>query len=208
RRQIELRPGRDAVLSLGSEFSLWSALLLSWVITLRKDRPTVALRTDVDTPDRLLDRVQSGSLDIAILYTPRKRPGIEISLVIEEDLIAVTSSSETQDLSTEDYVFVDWGPDFSAQHDAAFPALRDASLCVGLGPLALRYILSAGGTGYFRTRAVQRYLDSGQLHRVPATPTFSYSAYAACSTQADTVLIQWARDALVKAAGALQDPWI
>jgi DNA-binding transcriptional LysR family regulator len=208
RREVALRPGREAVLSLGGEFSLWSALLLSWVIKLRKDRPAVALRTDVDTPDRLLDRVQNGSLDIAILYTPRSRPGVEMARVIEEDLIAVTSSHESPRVASDDYVFVDWGPDFTAQHDAAFPALKDASLCVGLGPLALRYILAVGGTGYFRTRAVQRFLDTGQLQRVEAMPTFSYAAYAAFSTQADAELIDWARDALAGAASTLSDPWV
>ena len=82
-------------------------------------------------------------------------------------------------------MFVGWGPDFAAQHELAFPGLKDAGLTVGLGPLALRYLLVVGGTGYFRTRAVRPYLKSGKLKRVPATPTFSYSAYAAYSTQPD-----------------------
>jgi DNA-binding transcriptional LysR family regulator len=175
---------------------------------LRQSRPTIALRTDVDIPDRLLDRVQNGSLDIAILYTPKARPFVEIVRVVEEDLIAVTSSPVAVDLATDDYVFVDWGPDFTAQHDAEFPGLKDASLRVGLGPLALRYILAVGGAGYFRTRAVQRYLESGQLHRVPSTPTFSYSAYAAYSTRADHELVSWAREALGNAASTLSDPWL
>lgn len=208
RQQVALRPGRESVLSLGGEFSLWSALLLNWMVTLRRSRPTVALRTEVDMADRLLDRVQNGSLDIAILYTPQPRPGVKSSMVIEEDLIAVSSSPKTRQIGSDDYVFVDWGPDFTAQHDAHFPGLRDAGLCVRLGPLALRYILLEGGTGYFRSRAVQRYIDRGKLHRVRGAPTFSHSVYAAHSERADEALIMWARDSLTRAASRATEPWI
>lgn len=208
RQQVALRPGREGVLSLGGEFSLWSVLLLNWVVRLRRSRPAVALRTEIDMADRLLDRVQNGSLDIAILYTPHHRPGVESSLVVEEELIAVSTSPKTRKLATDHYVFVDWGPDFVAQHDAHLPGLRDAGLCVGLGPLALRYILLEGGAGYFRTRAVQRYLDSGKLHRVRAAPTFSYSVYAAHSERAEAALLQWARETLVEAANRSTEPWI
>ena len=210
RHQVALRPGREAVLSLGGEFSLWSALLLNWMITLRRERPAVALRTHVDIAERLLTRVQSGSLDIAVMYTPHQRPGIEIAPMLEEELIAVTTlpSPSAASMAVDSYVFVDWGPDFTAQHDAAFPGLKDAGLHVGLGPLALRYLLVAGGTGYFRTRAVQRYLKSGQLKRVSGTPKFSYSAYAAFSTRADPKLIDWARRALIKASKRLPDQWV
>lgn len=208
RQQVALRPGREGVLSLGGEFSLWSALLLNWLVTLRRSRPAVALRTDVDSAERLLDRVQSGSLDIAILYTPQQRPGVESSLVVEEELIAVSTSPKARKLASDDYVFVDWGPDFAAQHEAHFPGLGDAGLCVGLGPLALRYILLEGGTGYFRMRAVQRYLERGKLHRVRSAPTFSHSVYAAHSARADAALIEWAREGLVEAAGRSTESWI
>lgn len=206
-QQVAMRPGREAVLSLGGEFSLWSALLLNWVITLRRERPAVALRTYVDNASHLLERVQTGSLDIAVMYTPHHRPGVEIAHLIEEELIAVTTSADRK-IVPDEYVFVDWGPDFAAQHDRAFPGLKDAGLTVGLGPLALRYILVVGGTGYFRTRAVRTYLKSGELKRVPATPKFSYSAYAAYSSQADSALLDWARGVLVTAARKLPDQWV
>ena len=57
-----------------------------------------------------------------------------------------------------------------------------------------------GGSGYFRTRAAQPYLESGRLRRVKRAPAFSYSAFAAYSTQADPALVAWALAALVEAA--------
>jgi hypothetical protein len=46
-------------------------------------------------------------------------------------------------------------------------------------------IAQAGGSGYFRTRAVQPYLASGKLHLVTGAPSFSYPAYAIFSSDAD-----------------------
>lgn len=87
-----------------------------------------------------------------------------------------------------DYVYVDWDPDFALNHSVTFPEAANPGLFVGLGPLALGYILKAGGTGYFRMRAVKSYLDNGQLHRVHDAPEFSYPAYAVYGTNTDETI--------------------
>jgi hypothetical protein len=68
--------------------------------------------------------------------------------------------------------------------------------------LALNYIVQAGGTGYFRTRAVQPYLESGRLHLVAGAPHFSYPAYAIFSLDADEGPIKQALDGLRAVAAA------
>lgn len=203
RLDVSARGGPQAVLSIGGEFSLWSAMLLNWLVALRTSKRAVALRTQVDTIDRLLDQVQSGTLDMAVVYSPHRRPGIDISLLLEEELIAVSTLPHQNHLQHDDYVYVDWGPDFRSQHDAAYPELRDVSTFIALGPLALRYILTIGGTGYFRTRAVKPHLEAGRLHRVTGAPAFSYSVHAAFSRRSDRELLQWA---LEQAASVAQSP--
>ncbi len=54
------------------------------------------------------------------------------------------------------YVHVDWGPEFARHHAMSFSEETPA-LFIDLGSLALSYILSAGGSGYFRMRAVEPY---------------------------------------------------
>src|SRR5690606_3998604 len=135
------------------------------------------------------------------------RPGVDIALILEEELIAVSTTPGRSSLQVEDYVFVNWGPDFCAQHDQAFPELRAARTHVGLGPLALRATLATGGTGYFRTRALQPHLESGALHRVKGAPTFSYSVYAAYSRRTDPDLLKWALDELKQSAATPRDDW-
>ena len=83
-----------------------------------------------------------------------------------------------------DYVHVDWGPDFTLHHDVSFPDVTPA-LFANLGPLALSYVLSAGGSGYFRMQAVHQHLEAGRLHLVPGAPRFSYPVYVVSSANAD-----------------------
>jgi DNA-binding transcriptional LysR family regulator len=205
--KVSMQSGQDAILSIGSEFSLWSAVLLNWLVALRTSRRKVSLRTRVDVVDSLLDRVQEGALDIAVMYSPHRRPGLDVSLVLEEELVAVSTTPKQQRLHLDDYVYVDWGPDFRAHHDATFPELQNASTVIALGPLALRYVLAIGGSGYFRARAVERHLARGTLHRVASAPVFSYSVYAAVSRQSDGALVDWALEELAHVAESPADTW-
>lgn len=199
RQQVALPPGREAMISVGGELSLWNPLLLGWLVWMHRNAPEIAIRTHVDLGERLIEKVQTGVLDIAIMYAPSQRPGIQFELLMEEKLIAVSTSSETVEMHDENYVHVDWGPDFEAHHEIVFPHLRDAGMFVGLGPLALQYILAVGGTGYFRARAAKPYLDKGKLYRIVNAPEFSFSIYALSSVHADSPSMQTAREGLRKA---------
>ena len=69
-------------------------------------------------------------------------------------------------------------------HDMNFPDISPG-LSVNLGPLGLSYILSAGGSGYFRKRAVLPHIASGRLRLVPGAPQFSYPVYVVHGANAD-----------------------
>lgn len=207
RYKVSTHADEEVVLSLGGETSLWSAMLLGWLVALRRSRPGIVLKTQVDTVERLLEQVQNGTLDVTVLYSPHRRAGIETTLLLEEELVAVSTTPGRAHLDVTDYVYVDWGPDFRAKHDRAFPELRDASTVIALGPLALRYVLAIGGAGYFRTRAVEPHLASGALHRVDGAPMFSYSVHAAFSRRTNPELLGWALDRLRNVAEQPLESW-
>lgn len=176
RQQVALPPGREEALSVGSEPSIWHPLLADWLIWMHHVCPEVALRADVDMPERLLDRVADGTLDMAVLYNPPARPGLVRELLIEEKLVLV-GSAPAAPLDPSRYVYVDWGPNFAGNHQAAYPDLSNPPISVSLGPLALTYLLTVGGAGYFRAGTVRPFLQDGSLHRVAGAPEFSHSAY-------------------------------
>lgn len=184
RQQVALPEGHRAVLTVGSEVSLWEPLLLEWVRKMRRSHPDIALRVHVDVPQDLISHVAAGLVDIAIMYAPQHRPGLQVDLVMEEELVLVTTDLSNYRADDPQYVHVEWGPDFTLHHGVSFPDVTP-SLVANLGPLALNCVLLDGGSGYFRMHAVQPYLASGQLHLVPGAPHFSFPVYATYSTNVD-----------------------
>ena len=200
RHQVAVPPGRRAVLAIGCEIALWDPLLLDWLLWMRRMAPHLALRTEVGVPGDLLTRVAEGIVDIAVMYAPQQRPGLRIELLLEERLVMVSTSKRTKAPNPADYVYVDWGPEFAAQHSLAFPGLSSAGVVAGLGPLGREYLLAAGGSGYFRLAVVRGHLDSGRLHRVPDAPEFLYPAYAVFADGVESKLITPALKGLRKVA--------
>jgi DNA-binding transcriptional LysR family regulator len=204
RHQVAVPPGRRALVTVGGELSLWDPLLLDWLLWMRHAAPQLALRAEVGLPESLVDQVAEGTLDIAVVYAPHQKPGLKIELLIEEQLVLVTTSHQGRLQPKTDYVFVDWGAEFVARHNVAFPELSNAGTYVGLGPLGLRYILEAGGSGYFRLNMVQPHLDSGRLRLIAGATGIAYPAYAVYSESADSKLLTPALAGLRHVAATLR----
>jgi len=196
RHQVAVPAGRRAVLGIGAEPSLWHPWLLEWLRWMRGSAPDIALRAQVGVAEGLMDQVARGVLDLAVMYAPQYRPGLRVELLLEEKLVLVSTDPDARGIEPDNYVYVDWGPDFARHHGASFPEAAEPGLFVSLGPLGLGYILEAGGSGYFRHRVVAPRLASGELHLVPDAPSFSHPVYAVCSARAEDRLIGTALDGL------------
>jgi len=199
-RAVALPPGRETVVSVGAELSLWSPLLRHWLLWMRRECPEIAIRTQIDTSERLMGQVQDGSLDLAVIYAAPSRPGVIAELLFEEKLVLARTTPTTTELTPEDHVEIDWGDEFAANYHAAFPDQPNAVLSISYGPLALEYILATGGSGYFRKGFIRTYLEEGRLTLVPGSPEFSYSAYVVHSTKADPGVMDRIRAGLHDAA--------
>lgn len=191
RRALPLPEGAGQVLTLGGEISLWNPLLLNWLLALRQQHADVAVRVEVGERASLHEKVEQGVVDAALVHQPDYWPGMQVEQLMEEKLILVRHRD-----NDAPYVYVDWGADFRKQHDSAWPERSRASVGLDLGPLALQYLLQQGGSGYFRTRVVQPYLENGALERVEAAPEFSYPVYLVYSRSQVSPLMSTAVDVL------------
>ncbi|MEZ2126598.1 MULTISPECIES: LysR family transcriptional regulator [unclassified Sinorhizobium] len=205
RQQVALPPGRKDGVIVGGELSLWHPLLADWLIWMHNELPEIALRAEVDSPTSLLSRVQDGSLDFAVLYNPPPWPNLVAELLLEEKLVLVTTSPDGA-LVPQNYVYVDWGPAFAVNHQTAFPELSNPPVSISLGPLALTYLLTVGGCGYFRLGTAQPFLDDGRLQRVKDAPEFSHSAYAVYAERGDNEVIHQVRQGLKQIAAGREMP--
>lgn len=200
RAAVALPVGKETVVTLGAELSLWNPLLKHWLLWMRRECPEYAVDTRMATADELMDRVQDGSLDVAVLYAAPRRLGVIAELLFEEKLVLVRTTKVHRELTLEDHVRIDWGDEFAEHYQAAFPDAPSPIMSVSYGPLALDYILATGGSGYFRKGFVRPWLEDGSIALVPDSPEFSYSAYAVHSTKADEGVMARVRAGLREAA--------
>jgi DNA-binding transcriptional LysR family regulator len=200
RRSVATAPGKETVVTIGAELSQWNPLMRKWLVWMRRECPELAISAHIDSAERLMEQVQEGALDFAILYAAAPRPGIVAELLFEERLVLVTTALGGEPLRPEDHVDVDWGEDFTASYHAAFPDAAPGTVSISYGPLALDYVLARGGSGYFRMAAVRPFVEEGRLALVADAPEFSYSAYAVHSTRADESVTARVRRGLRAAA--------
>jgi len=177
RQQVTLPAGRADVIRIGGEPSLWNPLLADWLLWMHRHCPDVAVRVEVEIAGRLVERLQDGTLDIAIVYGPPQRHGLIVELLAEEKLVMVTTNADGR-WDADTYVHVDWGSAFTSSSRAAFPDLGSPAVSTSLGPLALMHLMAVGGSGYFRSGAVAGLVAEGRVVKVPGAPEFSHSVYA------------------------------
>ena len=198
RGTVALPPGRAALVTLGAELSLWSPLLKHWLLWMRRECPDIAVRTTIETAEQLVARVQEGALDAAVLYAAPHRPGLVAELLFEERLVLARTTIPD---AGEEPVGIDWGEAFSEGLRLAFPERPNPAVSVSYGPLALDYILTVGGSGYFREGFIRPYLEAGRLEIVPNSPAFAYPAYLVSSEKTDPAMLPRLREGLRVAAG-------
>ena len=195
RQQLAIPPGKAEGVSVGAELSLWDPALTDWLGCMHRKRPEIAVRVEVDTAERLLEKLRDGALDAGVLHAPGRQPDLVVELLCEEKLILVTTD-EDGGLRPDAYIHVDWGPAFAASHEAAAATALDPSVSINLGPLARHYMLAVGGCGYFRLGSVRSLLEEGRVRPVAGAPEFSHSIYLVYSAQRDKALLDLVRFSL------------
>ncbi|WP_193175341.1 LysR family transcriptional regulator [Oricola nitratireducens] len=179
RQQLAVPSGKNGVVSVAAEMSLWNPVLVDWMVKLKEKEDWLAVRAHVGLPSQLVEELRTGTLDIALLYSPQLLPGFAVELLVEEQLVLVRAKSPKPGFrSPDEYVYVDWGAAFSAQHGTHWASRNEGGTFVGFGPLGLSYLLRTGGTGYFRRGMVTPLVDEGKLELVEDAPSYPYPAYA------------------------------
>ena len=196
RLEIALPEGYKASVTVGGQYSLWDGYLLEWVAAIRKRLPQVAIRGEMGFSDKLMLGLIDGTLDLAVMYMPQARPGIKVQLLFEDELVLVTGDVNSDQMTIDNYVLIDWGPEFRADHALNFPEISVPGTHLQLGSLSVQYLIQNNSSGYVPRRTAARHVKSGALKLVPRAPVFSYPAYAVFPNDADTDHLQVMLDEL------------
>jgi DNA-binding transcriptional LysR family regulator len=197
RHDIGLPSRYRATIRIGGRIALWEGLLPQWVGNMRRVAPDVAIRCEIGFEEDLMRHLIEGTLDIGLMYTPSHSPGLVVEHLFDETLVLVSSRAEDK-APGEDYIYVEWGPGFYAQHTQNYPDLERPPQIVNIGWLGVQLILNNGGSCFLPIRMAQPFIDAGLLFQVPASPEFIHPAYMVYSRETDnavmTQVIQQLRD--------------
>jgi DNA-binding transcriptional LysR family regulator len=163
-------------LAVGAPAALWDGFLLKWISWLRGNIPDIAISASASLPAVMIQRLLEGTLDLAVMYQPGQPPGFTIEHLFDEEFVLVTSAPGRR-RHQSDYVFVDWGPDFQADHAAAYPELSNTGVNLDLGSMGIDYLLGNEASGYFPRRLVKHHVSRRRL-RIPArSRSFTSAVY-------------------------------
>lgn len=177
RQEVGIVTGFRATLSVSGRIGLWEDLLSRWLMLFTSLAPDVAVRASIGFEEDLMQALVEGQTDIAVMYTPQSRPGLTIEPLLEERLVLVSTRADPPCTLQRDYIYVDWGPEFYAQHSLAFPNFSGAAISANIGWLGLQHLLTYGGSGYFPARLIRDHALAGRLHYVDSVPDFRLPAY-------------------------------
>ncbi len=172
--QVSLADKHRDHLSVGAPMSLWSAFLLKWASGLRTTMPDVAITATAGSSSSLTQRLVEGTLDVAILYRPSVPPGLTIEHLFDEEFVLVSTAKAGGRRTPADYVLIDWGAEFMADHAGAFPELANPAVSLDLGPMSLDYLLANECSAYFPIRMVRSLVSRGRMRQPKRGRKFVY----------------------------------
>lgn len=165
-------------LAAGGQASLWDGYLLQWAAWMREAIPDIAVTGTIGSSATLMDRLIEGTLDLAVMYRPANRPGLVREHLFDEELVLVASVHSHERRPHADYVFINWGPEFKADHAMAFPELVYPGLTLDAGAVDISYLIGRRASGYFPIRLARPYIEQGELRLIKKAPRFVYPAFA------------------------------
>jgi DNA-binding transcriptional LysR family regulator len=96
----------------------------------------------------------------------------------------------------EDYIYIEWGPGFYAQHAQSYPDLERPPQIANIGWLGIQLALANGGSCFLPVRMAAPFIAAGRLHRVPGSPEYAHPAYLVYPRESDNPVLALALEGL------------
>jgi len=184
-----------ASIRIGGRIALWEGFLPQWVGWMRRVAKDIAIRSEIGFEEDLMRNLIEGMLDIGLMYTPSHSPGLIVEHIFDETLVLVSSRQDDVEPG-EDYIYVDWGPGFYAQHAQFYPDLERPPQIVNIGWLGVQLLLTNGGSCFLPARMADPFVASGRLFRVEGSPEFVHPAYMVYPRETDSKVMEQALQGL------------
>jgi DNA-binding transcriptional LysR family regulator len=169
-------------LAIGASYSLWDILLQDWMHQLYDTMPRVSLQAEAHGPELLIRKLLDRALDVAFMFEPPQMAELEVREIALIRLIMVADRPHltAREAVGSGYIMTEWGTSFAIAHARHFPDMPPPAVRMGLGRMALAFLLHNGGATYLAEQMVSDHLASGRLHRVDDAPIIDRQVYVVC----------------------------
>jgi len=191
-------------ITVGARIALCEGFIPRWTGLMREMAPHVSLRSEIGFEEELMRRLIKGTLDIGLMYTPQHSPGLQVEHLFDETLVLL-STDAGRPWPDDKYIYVDWGPEFYAQHNSSFPQLERPAQSANIGSLGVKLILANGGSCFLPIRMAEPLIKKGELHRVPNSPEFRLPAYMVFPRDSESNALQQALSVMRSVAAMEQN---
>ncbi|GAB4509101.1 MAG: HTH-type transcriptional regulator HdfR [Sulfuricaulis sp.] len=166
-------------LAIGASYSLWDILLQDWMHRLYGAMPRVSLQAEAHGPELLIRKLLDRALDVAFMFEPPQMAELEVREVALIRLIMVADRPNltAREAVGNGYIMTEWGTSFAIAHARHFPDMPPPAVRMGLGRMALAFLLHNGGATYLAEQTVSEHLASERLHRVNDAPIIDRQVY-------------------------------
>lgn len=189
RQDIGVPDTRHNLIVIGGMPSLWDISLQQWLQDIYLDNNNLIVNAEIENADVLHKRILNGTMDLAFVFDAHQHETFQVKKIADIKLMLVSSFSDlsAHDATREKYILVDWGTSFLTNHAQVFHDIPPPMLHIGLGRIALNFLLHMGGSAYIAAPMVDDYINSGTIYLVEDAPVFRRPAYAIYNNDNDKV---------------------
>jgi LysR family transcriptional regulator, flagellar master operon regulator len=174
-------PAGEAALTLrlGIQNDLAAVALGTLVAAFRQALPQTAFYIEPDYSTQMCNDLVTGTLDFAVMFTPKAHPDLHFSSVGEIAYRLISSTARTRaEVDPATMIFAHFSPAFERTHRMLLPELSEAPLSVGQSTAVSALLLAMGGSGYVMADAGVALIATGRFRRVSDAPVITQPIYA------------------------------
>jgi DNA-binding transcriptional LysR family regulator len=175
-------PSGEAALTLrlGIQNDLAGDFLGRLVAEARRALPQTALYIEPDYSTQMANDLITGTLDFALLFTPKPHPDLHFETLGELRYRLVSSTATSlPEVRAETMIFAHFSPAFERAHRQALPHLSQTPLSVGQSSALVALLQALGGSAYLMEDAARGLVAGGRFRPVRDAPVLTQPVYAA-----------------------------
>jgi DNA-binding transcriptional LysR family regulator len=180
RREIQSVGKFDQLIRIGIQFELYERVLEGWLEWVRTTMPKLAIYVEIDYSNQMILDLTTGSLDLAVLYSPQHLPDMHYEQIAEENFVMVSTRGVAFDAVTPgDYIRANYSAFFNRAHRQMLPELENVPVSTGNGGAVAYLLRSRGGTAFVTETVATKLRQEGVVQPVADAPKISHPIYSA-----------------------------